>query len=47
MDEVGLFNDALTAEEVNNIMDNGIYETAYAVEPSDKLTVQWGKLKTY
>ncbi len=47
MDEVGLFNDALTDEEVKNIMEDGIYQTTYAVEPSDKLTVLWGKLKTY
>lgn len=45
MDEVGLFNDALTEEDVQNIMKNGIYQTTYAVEVSDKLTVQWGKLK--
>lgn len=47
MDEVGLFNDALTEEEVKNIMEEGIYQTTYAVEPSDKLTVLWGKLKTH
>lgn len=47
MDEVGLFNDALTEEEVQNIMKHGIYQAAYAVEPADKLTVLWGKLKTY
>ena len=32
-------------EEVQNIMKHGIYEAAYAVEPSEKLTVLWGKLK--
>ena len=47
MDEVGLFNDALTEEEVQNIMKHGIYQAAYAVEPSDKLAVLWGKLKTH
>ncbi len=42
MDEVGLFNDALSKEEIQNIMENGIYHTAYAVEPSDKLPMLWG-----
>ena len=46
MDEVGLFNDALTEEEVKNIMKHGIYQAAYAVEPAEKLTVLWGKLKS-
>ncbi len=46
MDEVGLFNDALTEDEVQGIMNDGIDFTAFAVEPSDKLSVLWGKLKT-
>ena len=45
MDEVGLFNDGLTEDEVQSIMNDGIYHTAYAVEPLDKLSVLWGKLK--
>ena len=45
MDEVGLFNDGLTEDEVQGIMNDGIYHTAYAVEPLDKLPVLWGKLK--
>jgi hypothetical protein len=45
MDEVGLFNDALTADEIQGIMNDGIDFTAFAVEPSDKLSVLWGKLK--
>ena len=45
MDEVGLFNDALTEDEIQGIMKDGIYHTAFAVEPSDKLSVLWGKLK--
>ena len=46
MDEVGLFNDGLTEDEVQGIMNDGIYHTAFAVEPLDKLPVLWGKLKT-
>jgi hypothetical protein len=45
MDEVGLFNDALTEDEIQGIMKDGIYHTAFAVEPTDKLSVLWGKLK--
>ena len=45
MDEVGLFNDALTEKEIQDIMENGIYQTAYSVEPTDKLSTVWGKLK--
>ena len=45
MDEVGLFNDALTEDEVQGIMNDGIFHTAFAVEASDKLPVLWGKLK--
>lgn len=45
MDEVGLFNDALTEDEIQGIMNDGIWHTAFAVEPSDKLSVLWAKLK--
>ena len=45
MDEVGLFNDALTEDEIQGIMNDGIFHTALAVEPADKLPVLWGKLK--
>ena len=46
MDEVGLFNDGLTEDEVQGIMNDGILFTALAVDPSDKLPVVWGKLKS-
>ena len=46
MDEVGLFNDGLTEDEVQGIMNDGIEFTAFAVEPSDKLPVLWGRLKS-
>ena len=46
MDEVGLFNDGLTEDEVQGIMNDGIFHTAFAVEPSDKLPLLWGKLKS-
>ena len=46
MDEVGIFNDGLTEDEVQDIMNDGIEFTAFAVEPSDKLPVLWGRLKS-
>ncbi len=46
MDEVGIFNDGLTEDEVQGIMNDGIEFTAFAVEPSDKLPVLWGRLKS-
>ncbi len=46
MDEVGLFNDGLTKDEIQRIMNDGIFHTAFAVEPSDKLPLLWGKLKS-
>lgn len=45
MDEVGLFNQSLSKQEVQDIMNEGILPTAYSVEPSGKLPVVWGKLK--
>ncbi|MYC77391.1 LamG domain-containing protein [Candidatus Poribacteria bacterium] len=47
MDEVGLFNDGLTEDEVQDIMNDGIYHTAFAVEPSGKLPVLWGRLRSH
>ena len=41
MDEVGLFNDALSKDEIQNIMNDGIHQTVLAVEPSDKLPTVW------
>ena len=46
MDEVALFNDALTEAEVQGIMEDGLDFTVFAVEPLDKLPVRWAALKT-
>lgn len=45
-DEVGLFNVALSEQEIQNIMDDGIFHTAYSVEPEGKLSLLWGDLKS-
>ena len=44
IDEVGLFNVALEEEDIKFLMDNGL-ETAAAVEPVNKLTTTWGRIK--
>ena len=43
MDEVGLFKDALTKDEIHRIMNDGIY--AFAMAPADKLSTLWEDLK--
>lgn len=44
IDDVGLFNVALTENEMKDIMDNGLEEAA-AVDAVGKLTTTWGKIK--
>ena len=45
IDEVGLFNRALTKSEIKNIMEVGLAEASQAVEASGKLSTAWGKIK--
>ena len=45
IDEVGIFNDALTEADVKDIMRNGLEQAVLAVEPVGKLTTIWGQLK--
>ncbi len=42
IDDVAIWNRALTAEEINGLMANGI---PAAVEPIEKLTTTWGAIK--
>jgi len=44
IDDVGIFNVALTVNEINDIMSKGLAGMA-AVSPSGKLTTRWGLLK--
>jgi hypothetical protein len=44
VDEVGLFNRALSEEDVKSIMENGL-KTATAVSLAGKLTTTWGSIK--
>jgi hypothetical protein len=42
VDEVAIYDRALTVEEINQDMENGVF---FAVSPGDKLATTWGKLK--
>ena len=45
MDEVAIFNRALSEDEINQIMTGGLSQSVLAVKPEDKLAVAWGALK--
>jgi len=47
IDDIGIFNDALTENDVNSIMKNGLERAALTVEPSEKLAVTWGNIKEF
>ena len=42
VDEVAIYNRALSVDEINQDMENGVFS---AVSPNDKLATTWGKLK--
>ena len=44
IDDVALFNVALEEEDMDALMNDGV-ETAAAVEPVNKLTTTWGRIK--
>jgi len=45
IDEVGIFNDALTAADVKDIMKNGLERAVLALESAGKLAATWGSIK--
>lgn len=47
IDEVAIFNVALTEDEINTIINEGLGKTLgiAAVSPKDKLTTRWGDIK--
>ena len=48
IDEVGLFNSALSSDEIQLVMTGGLGETLdldYAVSPTGKLATAWGQIK--
>ncbi len=46
MDEVALFNVALTGDDIKRIMENGL-SIALSIRPSGKLTTTWGNIKKF
>ena len=44
IDDVAIFNVALDEADMDELMDNGA-ETAAAVDPVNKLTITWGRIK--
>ena len=44
IDEVGLFSEALSETEINDLMTNGL-QSVLAVEPANKLATAWGCIK--
>ena len=44
MDDVGLFNVGLTADDIKTVMDKGL-ASFLAVSPSGKLANTWGEIK--
>ena len=44
IDDVALFNVALSEDDMEALMNNGVEEAA-AVEPANKLTTKWAKIK--
>ena len=46
LDELAIFSAALDAEQINAIIDTGLYGTV-SVDPQDKLTTSWGRIKRY
>ncbi len=47
IDDIGIFNDALTETDVNGIMKSGLERAVLGVESSEKLAVTWGNIKSY
>ena len=44
IDDVALFNVALDEDDMDTLMNDGA-ETAAAVDPVNKLTITWGRIK--
>lgn len=46
VDEVAFFNVALTEDDIQAFMKNGVVNTVLAVQPQDKLATTWGDIKS-
>jgi len=45
IDEVAVFNVALTEDEIRAVINQGLYSTVFSVSPSGKLASTWGNIK--
>jgi len=45
IDDVGLFNKALSADDIKNIMNDGLSSTLAVVSSLGKLTTTWAEIK--
>jgi hypothetical protein len=46
IDEVAIFNIALSADDISDIANNGLVSSTTAVQPVGKLTATWGGVKS-
>ncbi len=46
LDEIFIFNDALTIDDIKAIMDRGILDASLSVSPLGKLSITWAGIKT-
>ena len=46
LDDVAIFNAALTEEVIGQIMTNGLAAEFIEVKPLDKAAITWGEIKT-
>jgi hypothetical protein len=45
MDEVAIFDEALSQEEIQTIMNSGLQTTIFDVSPLGGLSTAWGRIK--
>ena len=45
IDEVAIYNRALTLDEIKSDMKNGVFPAISAVDPKEKLATKWSTLK--
>jgi hypothetical protein len=46
LDEIAVFSRALSEDEINKIMNQGLADALLSVEPRDKLSTVWGHIKS-
>lgn len=46
VDEIAIFDIALTKDQIEEVMNTGLYQSVLAVRPSGKLSTTWGQLRS-